>query len=443
MKNSQRILALTSKAFLVLMLSSPIALILLALQSHPTVPPNKSLTSVEIVQIEQLLLNNVPENVSNQGLQEVSLSNDELNLLLRYAGEILESEPQLSGRILLPKNMMLTEISIPLTNRIIPAYLNLSAEFTSGGREFQLSGLKAGYITVPGNLVNMVATWLDRQFLSDNQTYFEIAELAESVQRIDISPNQLELELRWEPTLLSRIRTQAQQFFISDQDQLRIIRHYNVLAQVINEMPGTTRAITLTSLFKPLFTAAQAQTTIDRNPIAENRTLLLTLAAYVNQDDIGQWLDPELEEQLPMPRHIEVRVQRRQDLAQHIVSSAAISASAGAGLAQIISNTKEAYDARFRSGFSFSDMTANTTGVAIGRLATETVVSAESLQQRMILLQNDSDLLPLVGSSRDGLSESAFSALYRDSNSSDYQSKVEEIESLVYALPLFQGLRTK
>jgi len=443
MKNSQKILALTSKAFLVLMLSFPIALILLALQSHPTVPPNKSLNSVEIVQIEQLLLNNVPQNVSNQGLQEVNLSNEELNLLLRYAGEILESEPHLSGRILLSANMMSTEISIPLISSIIPAYLNLSAEFTSSGREFQLSGLKAGYIRVPGNLVNKVATWLDRQFLSDNQTYFEIAELVESVQRIDISPNQLELELLWEPTLLSRIRTQAQQLFISDQDQQRIIRHYNVLAQVINEVPGTTRAITLTSLFKPLFTAAQIQTTIDRNPIAENRTLLLTLAAYVNQDDIEQWLDPELEEQLPKPRYIEVRVQRRQDLAQHIVSSAAISASAGAVLAQIISNTKEVYDARYRSGFSFSDMTANTTGVAIGRLATETVVSAESLQQRMILLQNDSDLLPLVGSSRDGLSESAFSALYRDSNSSDYQSKVEEIESLVYALPLFQGLRTK
>ena len=174
MENSQRILALTSKALLVLMLSSPIAVILLALQSHPTVPPNKSLTSAEIVQIEQLLLNNVPQNVSNQGLQEVSLSDEELNLLLRYAGEILESEPQLSGRILLPENSMLTEISIPLTSRIIPAYLNLSAEFTSSGSEFQLSGLKAGYIRVPGNLVNKVATWLDQQYLSDNQTYIEI-----------------------------------------------------------------------------------------------------------------------------------------------------------------------------------------------------------------------------------------------------------------------------
>lgn len=441
MENSQRILALTSKALLLLVLSSPVAIVLLALQSQPTVPANRPLNPAEISQIEQLLVNNVPQNIANQSLQEFSLSNEELNLLLRYAGEIMESTPPLSGQIFLTGNTLLTELSIPLNNRIFPLYLNLSAEFTGSSNEFQLSSLKAGYIRVPGNLVNNLTAWLKRQYLSNAQSYIEITELLESVQQIEISADRLNLTLRWEPTLLGRIRTQAQHLFVSDPDQQRIARHYNVLAQVLSEIPESTRAIPLTSLFKPLFLAAQAQTRLDRNPIAENRTLLLTLAAYVNQDDVRQWLNPELQDQLSPARHIEVRVQRRQDLARHIISSAAITASAGAVLARIISSTKEAYDARYRTGFSFSDMTANIAGVAIGRLATESVVSAELLQQRMTLLISDMDFLPPVGSSRDGLSESAFNALYRDSNSSNYQARVAEIESLVYELPLFQGLR--
>ena len=50
--------------------------------------------------------------------------------------------------------------------------------------------------------------------------------------------------------------------------------------------------------------------------------------------------------EVPRAKFIEVRLQRRQDLAQHVSSIAAISALAGAELAKFLSTTKEAYDAR-------------------------------------------------------------------------------------------------
>ncbi|MBL4820638.1 MAG: hypothetical protein JKY98_06570, partial [Gammaproteobacteria bacterium] len=341
MASPHKILVITFKAILVLALSSPIAVVLLALQSGPLVPLSEPLNASEISQIEQLLVNSAPPNLSNPGLQEFSLSHDELNLLVRYAGELIGTDTEINSRILLHESTLQTEFSIPVVREFIPLYLNLGAEFASRDNELELVALTTGYLRVPGALVSNLAAWIEKQFLSGTQSYDDVTELLDSVKRISISASQLQVAFQWEPALLSQVRSQAQQFFVSRHDQQRMVRHYNVLAEVVNSLPESTRAIPLTSLFRPLFEAAQLQTSLDRNPIAENRTLLLTLAAYINQDDMAQWLSPELSEQLPAARVIEVRVQRRQDLAQHIASSAALAASAGANLARIISSTKE------------------------------------------------------------------------------------------------------
>ena len=128
------------------------------------------------------------------------------------------------------------------------------------------------------------------------------------------------------------------------------------------------------------------------------------------------------------------------DLAQHLVSIAAITASAGAGFAQMLSNTKEAYDARYRSGFSFSDMTANTVGVLLASHATRDAVSAANMQARIIDMESESDFMPEVGSNRDGISEADFTVLYQDRNSYEYAARLRQIRTLIEERPLFQGL---
>jgi len=140
-------------------------------------------------------------------------------------------------------------------------------------------------------------------------------------------------------------------------------------------------------------------------------------------------------------KFIEVRLQRRQDLAQHVVSIAAITASAGADFAELLSTTKEAYDARYRSGFSFSDLTANSVGVTLASYSTMNRQSALEMQKRMTNLQMESDYMPEVGGSRDGISESAFNAIYSDRNSSEYRQRILEIQAFIDSRPLFQGLK--
>jgi hypothetical protein len=137
---------------------------------------------------------------------------------------------------------------------------------------------------------------------------------------------------------------------------------------------------------------------------------------------------------------IEVRLQRRQDLAQHLASIASITASAGADVAAMLSTTKEAYDARYRSGFSFSDLTANTVGVNLASIGTRNSTSAKRLQNRFIKVKTESEYMPTVGNSRDGISEADFTKLYQDRNSPQYLERMDEINKMVLSTPLFADL---
>ena len=147
-----------------------------------------------------------------------------------------------------------------------------------------------------------------------------------------------------------------------------------------------------------------------------------------------------LAKEMQPAKYIEVRLQRRQDLAQHLVSIAAVTASAGADFAQLLSTTKEAYDARYRSGFSFSDLTANTVGVYLASYSTQDPATAIEMQKRLATLQTESDYMPEVGDNRDGISESDFAAIYSDRNSPEYQRRLADIQALIKTRALFKDL---
>ena len=127
---------------------------------------------------------------------------------------------------------------------------------------------------------------------------------------------------------------------------------------------------------------------------------------------------------------MEVRLQQREDLAQHVASIAAISSSAGSE-GQLLSTIKEAYDARYRTGFSFSDLTANSVGVALAEFATRNDASALEFQRRVITLSDDSEYMPAVGNNRDGMTEAAFSDQYRDRGSAEFAKRLREIQTMI------------
>ena len=433
-------LAKLLQALLVLVVSAPLVLIILWVETDPTVSNNAPFNRGELSQIEQLLLDGAPPSPQNMSLQRLQFNAHELNLLLRYSMGVMKLSPTWTARLALNENTLTSTLSVELGRLPMPLFLNLQAEFTGSGNLLKLASLQIGKLDVPEAFLQFALTRIRASLESSNTAYQDFNLLLSRVQRVTVSPDRIDVELVWDPDLISNISNHAQQLFISDQDQQRIMDYYRQIGEIAAAIPFDLRAVSLNAFLVPLFTAAVEKSRSGSDPVAENRTLFQSLAIYINSENIEQLIGVELAATLPQPKLIEVRLRRRQDLARHLVAMAAITASAGADLAQMLATTKEAYDARYRSGFSFSDLAANTVGVTMAGHSTRDARTARLMQERLANLQDEADYMPPVGNNRDGLSELDFNAIYQNRSSEEYRQRLSEIQELINARPLFQDL---
>ena len=438
--SSSKISSLLLLSLLVILLCGPFIVFLLAVQTEPAVTNAPPLTSNEISRVEQLLLKNAPQSPSARSEQNLQLNADELNLLLSYSINMTRLSPEWAAVLTLADNTVNTKLTFQLVDGWIPLYLNFGVDLILNDSLLVLDKLVVGKLQVPNGLLEVAATSMRSYLDSENKAYQDFSELIANVDQVSVIQDRIYVTLQWDPILISRISEQAQQLFISDEDQQRIMEHYRLISEIAATIPANLRAVSLNTFLVPMFTAANERSENGSDPIAENRTLFQTLAIYVNREDISQLLGETLAKEMQPAKYIEVRLQRRQDLAQHLVSIAAITASAGADFAQLLSTTKEAYDARYRSGFSFSDLTANTVGVYLASYSTQDPATAIEMQKRLATLQTESDYMPEVGDNRDGISESDFAAIYSDRNSQEYQRRLADIQALIETRALFQDL---
>lgn len=428
------------RPIVVLLFSAPVIVLLLSIETSPSLVTEQQFSSEELSRIETLLLESTPQSPGNASMQELQVNSEELNLLLRYAVDIMNRSSEWATRTQLSQGNLNAELSIRLSEGPLSMYLNVEADFVEDGNLLTLDALRIGKIGVPDRFLQFTLQRLRRNLATGNVAYLDFSELINNVESVELEQNQMTVSLQWDPNLIGRIGNQAQQLFISEQDQQRIIDYYAIISNTAAAVPIDIRAVSINAFLSPLFAAAAEKTLAGSDPIAENRCAFQALAIYINEESIAQLVGEEAASEIEPAPFVEARLQRRQDLAQHLVSIAAITASAGADLAQMLSTTKEAYDARYRSGFSFSDLTANSVGVTIAQLSTADPETAKIMQGRLANIQDESDYMPEVGNSLDGLSETDFNAIYTDRNSPQYRERLDEIQTLIDSRPLFFDL---
>ncbi len=413
--------------------------VLLCLQFTPLVETRPQLSRAEAVRIEGLLLDSVPADPGVAGLHELRWNQEELNLLGCHLLSLSRLSPAWAARVDLREDALGFEVSRSL-GTAVPTYMNLRGEIIIDRGRPALGSLRLGYLPIPRMLIGWLAPGQGEALASEDPLQAEAARLLANVNDLSLDSDEIRIHLHWDPELLSRAGDQARQWLLSESDRQRIVEYHAVIGEVAREISPDERAIPLSRLLAPLFGEARRKSAAGSDPIAENQALLQTLAVYVNGEDIARLVGTEAAGAAPAAQFVEVRLLRRQDLAQHLTSIAAITVALGPELATMLSTAKESYDARHRSGFSFSDLTANSTGVTLARLATRDRESALELQRRMSELQSDSDYMPAVGSNRDGLTQDDFSELYRDTGSLAYRRRVAEIQLLIESSRVFAGL---
>jgi uncharacterized protein YpmS len=423
-----------------MLVSTPVIILVIALQSEAKVPVAAPLSDVEISEIESLLLENAPPSTYAVSQQKISLNQAQMNLLLRYVLSTLNPKGHWAVQLTLAENTVNTQASIRFDLAGIPAFLNIDGQLSGDGHTLQLTKLSLGGLSMPNMFVDLLIDRVESRINSSSVDLTDINSLIGNVESLVVAPRQIHVALKWDPALMSKLGDQTQQLFVSDEDRMRVAHYYQLIADIITATPLDIRAISLNSLLTPLFTEAQAKTNSGSDAVAENRAVLQALAIYVNEGEIKRFVGNERASSVTDAKAIEVRLLRRQDLAQHLASVASITASAGADVAAMLSTTKEAYDARYRSGFSFSDLTANTVGVNLASIATKDSDTAKRLQARFIEVKDESEYMPTVGNNRDGISELDFAKLYQDRNSEQYLERMNQINELVLSTPVFADL---
>ena len=364
----------------------------------------------------------------------------DISLLLRHSLHLTDLSDRWNVRVLAEEKTINYNLNWRLPLESIPLYVNLRGSFRQENDQLKLYKLGVGNLQIPDSWTGHIIEFVESTVLDSSSAYKTIERLLEKITIKSIASSQINIQLNWEPEFLSELSDHAQRWLISSDDKERIIRHYLLINDIVTTIPLNVRAISMVELLETTFAAVYENSVAGADPLAENRTLLQTLAIYVNNEDIAKLIGADAASDLPTARFIEVRLFRRQDLAQHVASVAAITASLGPELAALLSTTKETYDARYRSGFSFSDLTANSVGVALASRAMQDRDSAIEMQKRLSELKAESDFMPEVGNNRDGLPESTFNAIYADSSSTEYIQRMNEIREAIEAKPIFQGL---
>lgn len=128
-------------------------------------------------------------------------------------------------------------------------------------------------------------------------------------------------------------------------------------------------------------------------------------------------------------------IHNRRDLCQHFVVSAALTELIGAGLAEQAGLAKEVMDMSRPSGFSYTDMAANLSGIDFARV---TKRNPELLEQWW----NQADVtkfVPSIEGLRDGLTRERFQQDYGSLTDARFTRALNEVRERVRALPLYEA----
>ena len=422
---------------LVLLFSLLVVLLLLSLDSEPSLAPMPALSPSEFSQLEEILLENAPASTSRASQKSITLDTEELNLLLRYSAQLLTAPHPWAARMELSNEQFHVNANIGLIDFPSRFFINIESTLGLDQGRLRLQQLTLGKLSVPAGLLDPFLDLVVTNLVVANPARTGLAELTDQVSNLQISPAAVSFDIHWQPELITGLSNQIRQLFVSDDDRRRIAYYHTQISNTVAAVPTDIRAVPLHTLLIPLFSAVREESAVSTNPVAENRAAFQALSIYLNGEDIASTTGISHAQELANPRPVEVRLQQREDLAQHVASIAAISSAAGAELAQLLSTTKEAYDARYRTGFSFSDLTANSVGVALAEFATKSDESALEFQRRIIALSDDTEYMPVVGNNRDGMTEAAFSDQYRDRSSTEFAQRIREIQTMIAERPFF------
>ena len=408
----------------------PVVIIFTGIEPEPLIQPGKSLSHEDVKRIKALLKQHDPRRLQQDEVRTLALSQRDLNLLLDYS---LARTLNVNSRVDLDADSAMVSMTYPLPEEYSGNYLNAVARLSQGKGDLRIDSLQVGRLSLPGWLMNPVLQLFHKTLLKYSSEY---REMLQTIEELRLDGDQLVLVYQWQPELAAQLKSRGYGLLFSADDKLRVLAYHNKLSRLASDYPY--RRVSLERILPFLFALASVRSDEQGDPQAENRALLQTLGMYVMGVNIGRFFEAPVE---TGQHRMYLTVLGRHDLVQHFTVSAAVTVSAGSGLANAIGLFKELDDSRIGTGFSFDDLLADRAGVRLAELATETPQHARALQQRMRDQLSESDFMPAIDDLPPSIMELEFKQRYQDLDSEEYGLVDDELERRIQRCPVYQPVR--
>ena len=425
-----RVRRLLGSLFVLLLLCIPLALAwaaYLAIDETPLLAPaqGNTFTPSRMASAQRLLARIDPRKTPPGALRTLQLGEDDLNLAVAY---IASHRPQTRAQVLLQDGSATLRASTFLPPNPFGDYLNIQAVLRETPGTPQLEQLTLGRLTVPPQIANQLLRFGLWRLQTSPASVASTA--ADSIQHVGVRNGVLSVQFVWNDA----IPAQLQAALVPPEVQARLQAYQGRLVEIAAQ-PGP-RNLTLGALVQPLLELS-AQRSDAKNSLAdEHRAALVALAFFVNGKGMAAILPAARDWPRPAPRS--TTLAGRTDTAQHFSISAALAATAGSPLANMVGLYKELDDAQGGSGFSFNDLAADRAGTRLGELATGNAAAQLSLEKRLAQGLSDADLLPKVSDLPEDLQTAEFQKRFGGVDGPGYKKMATEIERRIAALGLYR-----
>lgn len=406
-----------------------------SLDEHPLVMQPQALEPQQLARVSQLIQQNNPQRLRSGELAKTTLSQRDLNLSLSYLTQKLPVPllRNLASQLKLFDNSAYFQLSLLVPGPLLNGYLNLSGSFdvtdTADGQQYGLSDLRLGKISLPEWLSQAITHQLHRQL---QQQLPEYALLRQSLQRIEIEPQQLSLHYVVSRQVSDRMKTQLSARVVSAEFKQALLAQS---IQLQTRLSKPSPRLRLESVLQPMFALA-AQRSQHADPVVENHAVFVALAAYMLNRNTSSLLG----EGAVAPVHAEnIYVLGRHDLSKHLIISAAITSLADSKLAELIGLDKEMVDSVDGSGFSFADLAADYAGIRLAEAATASRADAMRVQQILARPHSASLYMPEIKSLPSAMTDTEFAQRYQHTQSDRYQQTLARINIAIDQLALYRG----
>jgi len=416
--------------------SALICLIIVSgIENKPIVDRNKILSYENIKKAKQIIKDNRPRHFYSPTVKKLSLTENELNLLISYAISQGFDTEYLFGGVELFDDYFHFFLTKKLKFNLFGQYLNIRTSFRPTDNFIRLGACRIGRLNIPNLITRPIISGLHYLMLKIN-FYESLWNTIKGIKKTTIRQTGITCHYILNSAMLKDLQTKGRSFLIPDLHQQKLLAYHNHLANLTTSTTHEKNSVL--ALIQGIFAFAQKNSITSNNPILENKVALQVLSLYAIRHRLNRILKPEYRKFVKVPNQTRLLFHNRSDLPKHFFVSAAITVSTGEKFAKLVGLAKEIDDSDGGSGFSFSDLAADKAGVKFGESATASSREAIRFQEKILQIRTEKELFPSISNLPEGIMELEFKNKYKDLDSEAYKLINAEIDKRLNLCRLYR-----